>query len=132
MADYCCSRPFPDLVQLYKFALVNSPGKTILGLKVTFPPNGSTPPHRHPGASIAAHVLEGRILNKMNDEPMKVIKAGESFYESPGCHHRISDNDSLTEQAVLLVAMVLDTKSLEDILKNQGLAGLVQVDEEYK
>lgn len=100
-------------------------------MKVIFPPNGSTPPHRHPGAFVAAHVLEGRILNKMNDEPMKLIKAGESFYEAPGCHHKISDNDSVTEQAVLLVTMVLDTESLEDTLKHRGLAGLVQVDEEY-
>lgn len=68
----------------------------------------------------------------MNDEPMKVIRAGESFYEAPGCHHKISDNDSVTEEAVLLVAMVLDTEGLEDTLKHQGLAGLVQVDEEYK
>lgn len=97
-----------------------------------FPPNGSTPPHRHPGAFVAAHVLEGTVLNKMNDEPMKVIKAGESFYETPTCHHKISDNDSVTEQAVILVTMVLDTNSLEDTLKVQGLAGLVQVDEEYK
>lgn len=132
LADYCCSRPFPALEPLYQFPLLNSPGKTILGLKVIFPPNASTPPHRHAGASLAVHVLEGRILNKMNNDPMKTIQAGESFYEAPGCHHKISDNASVTEKAVLLVAMVMDTEILEDILNHQGLAGLVQVDEEYK
>lgn len=132
MAKNCCSRPFPALEPLYQFPLLNSPGKTILGLKVKFPPNGSTPPHRHPGASLAVHVLEGRVLNKMNNEPMKIIQAGESFYEGPGCHHKISDNDSATEEAVLLATMVIDTEVLEHTLKHHGYAGLVQVDEEYK
>lgn len=68
----------------------------------------------------------------MNNEPMKIIQAGESFYEAPGCHHKISDNNSATEKAVLLIAMVMDTKTLEHILKHDGHAGLVQVDEEYK
>lgn len=68
----------------------------------------------------------------MNNEPMKTLQAGESFYEAPGCHHKISDNDSGTEKAVLLVAMVMDTETLEDILKHHGHAGLLQVDEEYK
>lgn len=101
-------------------------------MKVIFPPNGSTPPHRHAGAFLAVHVLEGKVLNKMNDEPMKIIQAGESFYEAPGCHHKISDNESTTEKAVLLVTMVMDTEILEDTLKHHGHAGLVQVDEEYK
>lgn len=101
-------------------------------MKVIFPPNGSTPPHRHAGASLAVNVLEGRVLNKMNDEPMETIHAGGSFYEGPGCHHKISDNDSKTEKAVLFVTMVMDTDNLEHILKLDGHAGLVQLDEEYK
>lgn len=101
-------------------------------MKVIFPPNGSTPPHRHAGASLAVHVLEGRVLNKMNNDPMEIIQAGGSFYEAPGCHHKISDNESATEKAVLFVTMVMDTETLEHTLKNHGHAGLVQVDEEYK
>lgn len=101
-------------------------------MKVIFPPDASTPPHRHAGASLAVHVLEGKVLNKMNNDPMKIIQAGESFYEAPGCHHKISDNHSKNEKAVLLVTMVMDTEILEHILKHQGLAGLVQVDEEYQ
>ena len=130
--DHSYSRPFPNLELLYQYQLQNAPGKTILGMKVSFPPNGSTPPHRHAGASITAHVIEGSVLNKMNDEPMKTIKAGESWYEAPGCHHKISDNASATDKALLLVTFVIDTEALERILEDQGPAGLVQVDEEYK
>lgn len=93
-----------------------------------FPPNGSTPPHRHGGASASAYVSSGTLLNKMNDDPMKVIKAGETWYEAPGCHHRISDNASKTEPATLFATLVLDT----DVLERDGMAALIQIDEEYR
>jgi quercetin dioxygenase-like cupin family protein len=95
---------------------------------VKFPPNGSSPPHRHGGASLVGHVLEGTTLNKMNDEPAKVISQGGTWYEAPGCHHKISDNHSKTESLTLLATFVVDKKVLEE----EGPAALVQVDEEYK
>ena len=103
------SSPLPILEIVYKYKLPNTPDKTILGLKVTLPPGACTPPHTHHGASVAVHVMSGTVLNKMNDEPMTVKKAGESFFEAPGCRHRISDNASLTEEASLLATMVLET-----------------------
>ena len=77
--SYLRSRPFPKLELLYQHALPNAPGKSIIGLKVHFAANGSTPPHRHGGAFVTAHVLEGSVYNKMNDEAMRVINAGESW-----------------------------------------------------
>jgi len=46
---------------------------------VKFPPNGSSPPHRHGGASVASYVVEGTALNKMNDDPVRVLKQGDSW-----------------------------------------------------
>jgi quercetin dioxygenase-like cupin family protein len=117
---------------VYKYKLVNTPDKSILGLKVTFPPGGCTPPHTHPGASVAVHVLTGTVLNKMNNEPMAVLKAGESFYEAPGCRHRISDNASKTEEASLLATMVMETAHLDEVLAKNGVFGLTVIDEEYQ
>lgn len=77
---------------------------------------------------MTAYVLEGTLLNKMNDEPTQVISAGGTWYEAPGCHHRISDNHSKTEQAKLLATFIVDTQVLEE----QGMGALLQVDEEYK
>jgi hypothetical protein len=68
----------------------------------------------------------------MNDEPMTVKKAGESFFEAPGCRHRISDNASLTEEASLLASMVLETDIVEAALAEAGAFGLVVIDEEYR
>jgi quercetin dioxygenase-like cupin family protein len=126
------SSPFPILEIVYKYKLLNTPDKTILGLKVTFPPGACTPPHTHHGAAIAVHILSGTVLNKMNDEPMTIKKAGESFFEAPGCRHRISDNASLTEEASLLATMVLETEIVEAALETAGAFGLVDIDEEYR
>ncbi|RYP21647.1 hypothetical protein DL765_002108 [Monosporascus sp. GIB2] len=125
---YDRSRPLPALSLAFQYRLLNSPGKSIVGVVVSFGPNASTPPHRHGGASVTAYVLEGTLLNKMNDEPTQVITTGGSWYEAPGCHHKISDNYSATEPAKLLATFVVDTKVVEE----GGLAGLVQVDEEYR
>jgi len=78
------------------------------------------------------HILSGTVLNKMNDEPMTIKRAGESFYEAPGCRHRISDNASATEEASLLATMVLETEIVETALAEAGAFGLVVIDEEYR
>ena len=118
----------PDINIVYQYKLLNCPGKSIVGLRVEFSPNASTPPHRHGGASASAYVISGTLLNKMNDDPMKVKKAGESWYEAPGCHHRISDNASKTEPATLFANLVLDT----DVLERDGMDAIIQIDEEYR
>ena len=95
---------------------------------VTFPPHGSTPPHRHGGASVAAYVLHGTALNKMNDGPTRVMKEGDSWYEAPGCHHRVSDNVSKEEELVLVATFVIERA----VLEREGEGALVQIDEEYR
>lgn len=118
----------PGLELISHYPLKNCPGKSIIGLLVNFPPNGSTPPHRHGTASVSAYVVSGTVLNKMNNDPMKVIEAKGSWYEAPGCHHRISDNASKTEPATLFASMVLDTEEYE----RDGMGALIQIDEEYR
>lgn len=118
----------PAINIAYQYKLANCPGKSIVGLRVEFPPNGSTPPHRHGGSSVSAYVISGALLNKMNDSPMKVIETGGTWYEAPGCHHRISDNASKTEPATLFANLVLDT----DVLERDGKGALIQIDEEYR
>lgn len=104
----------------------------MLAFKVTFPPGASTPPHTHAGAFVAVHVLTGAVLNKMNDDPMTIKKAGDSFYEAPGCRHWISDNASETEEASIIAMLMLNTEKMDDIIEKEGVAGLVVIDEEYR
>ncbi|KAK1059142.1 hypothetical protein LTR74_012830 [Friedmanniomyces endolithicus] len=125
---YDKSRPRPSIRPLYHYPLVNCPGKCAIGLIVDFPPNASTPPHRHGGASVVGYVMSGTTLNKMNDEPMKTLKQGDTWYEAPGCHHEISANASATEPMTLLATFVVDSKVIEE----GGFEALVQIDEEYR
>ena len=81
---------------------------------------------------MAVNVLSGTVLNKMNDDPMTIKKAGDSFYEAPGCRHRISDNASHTEEASIIATFILETETMDALMENVGVAGLVVIDEEYR
>ena len=60
---------------------------------VTLEPGQASAPHRHPGPALG-YVLEGEYEWAVDDQPAKVLKAGETFYEPTGCLHRVSKNPS--------------------------------------
>jgi quercetin dioxygenase-like cupin family protein len=60
-------------------------------VEVTLKPGQACEPHRHPGPVIG-YVLEGEYELGIDDQPSKVFKAGETFYEPTGCLHRVSKN----------------------------------------
>lgn len=74
-------------------------------LTVEYAPGGSSKPHSHPGA-IFAYVLEGSIVCGINNDEEKTYKTGETWFEEPGCVHRVSRNASTTEKAKILVFFV--------------------------
>ncbi|WP_306426591.1 cupin domain-containing protein [Methylobacterium soli] len=75
---------------------------------VTYPPSGKSLPHRHArSAFIYAHVLTGAVRSRVGDEPAEVYRAGESFFEEPAAHHRISENASDSEAASLLAVFIV-------------------------
>ena len=100
---------------------------TVVGQLVEFPPDGSTPPHRHGGASLFAYVISGEILSAMNDEEPKVYKPGDTWYEPPGCHHRIADNNSKTTSSSVYATLIIKT----EVLEKEGPSVLFQIDPEY-
>ena len=62
-------------------------------VEVTLEPGQAGKPHRHAGPVIG-YVLEGEYELGIDDQPTKVLKAGETFYEATGCLHRVSRNPS--------------------------------------
>jgi quercetin dioxygenase-like cupin family protein len=96
---------------VFERAIPNIPGKSLIAFVVTYPPAGKSLPHRHSGSAfIYAHVLSGAIRSQVDDEPVKVYRAGESFYEAPGSRHRVSENASDREPASLLAVFVVDSE----------------------
>jgi len=86
------------------------PGKSVKGVLVEYGPGGYSPGHTHPkSAFIYATVLEGAIRGQVNDGPLTIYKAGQSFSELPGDRHGVSANASETQPAKILAVFVVDT-----------------------
>ena len=95
---------------VFEHVMPNTEGKSMVVVVVTYPPGGKSPAHHHAqSAFIYAYVLSGAIRSQVGDEPAKVYRVGEGFYEVPGSYHRISENASDKEPASLLAVFVVDT-----------------------
>ena len=93
----------------FKHALPGMTGKRMVSVVVSYGPGEKSSSHHHaPSAFIYAYVLEGEIRSQVDDEPVKVYKAGESWYENPGAHHKVSENASATKPARLLAVFVVN------------------------
>jgi quercetin dioxygenase-like cupin family protein len=100
----------PTVAPAFRQAIPNVPGKSLVAVVVSYPPGAKSGPHRHAGSAfITAYVLSGAVRSQVDDEPAKVYRAGESWFEQPGAHHKISENASATEPAQLLAIFVVDS-----------------------
>jgi quercetin dioxygenase-like cupin family protein len=92
----------------------NVPGKRLVSILVDYPPGASSGAHRHAGSAfIYAYVLAGEIRSQVNDEPMRVYRKGEWWFENPGAHHLVSANASTRRPARLLVVFVVEATDTE-------------------
>jgi quercetin dioxygenase-like cupin family protein len=88
--------------------LPNVPGKSVTAIVVKYAPGAKSDKHHHAG-SVLAYVLSGEIRSENSATgPVKVYKAGESFFEPPGSKHLVSENASATEPASLLAIFIAD------------------------
>lgn len=112
---------FDETVRLaFEHAIPNIKGKSLIALEVTYSPGGKSPSHHHPGSAfIYAHILSGAIRSQVDNEPARVYRAGEGFYEVPGSHHRVSENASQSEPASLLAVFVVDSQDKPLVLPDQ-------------
>ena len=76
-------------------------------IEVIYQPGASSPAHSHPCA-VFGYVAEGTIRSQVNDEPERVYKVADTFYEAPNGAHRVSANASQTEPAKLIAFFVCD------------------------
>jgi quercetin dioxygenase-like cupin family protein len=106
--------PASKVTQIFDRELPIVPGKSMRAVLVEYGPGASSPSHRHPNSAfIYATVLAGEIRSQVNDDPARVYRAGESWTEQPGDHHKVSANASDTAPAKLLAIFVLDTSETE-------------------
>jgi quercetin dioxygenase-like cupin family protein len=101
--------PHETLSPLRQMALPNVPGKTFTSARVDFPPAARAAPHRHGDAFVYAYVLRGTVASRLEGQPVRTYRRGESWVERPGAHHVLTRNTSRTRPARLLVVFVSDT-----------------------
>jgi len=82
-------------------------------VEVTFEPGQAGAPHRHPGPAFG-YVLEGEYEWAVDDQPAKILKTGETFYEPGGCLHRVSKNPGKVKTRVL--AWVLHPRDAKELV----------------
>jgi quercetin dioxygenase-like cupin family protein len=102
--------PGETVTPSFDHVLPNVPGKSLKAVTVDYAPGGASPAHMHAGSAfIFGYVVSGAIETQVAGEALRVVKAGESFYETPGAHHLVSRNASATEPARLLAVFIVNT-----------------------
>ena len=82
-------------------------------VEVTIEPGKSGLPHRHPGPGFV-YVVEGEYELGIDDQPTKIFRAGETFYEPTGCLHRVSKNPG-AKGKTRLIAFVLHPRDAKEV-----------------
>lgn len=78
---------------------------TVTFVEVTYAAGQAGKPHHHPGP-VFGYVLEGEFEFAIDDQPSKVFKAGETFYEPTGCLHRVTRNARANGKTRVLAVII--------------------------
>ncbi len=81
--------------------------------EVTLEAGQADVPHRHAGPTFG-YVLEGEFEWAIDDQPAKVLKAGETFYEPVGCLHRVARNPA-AKGKTRVVAVILHPSDAKQV-----------------
>jgi quercetin dioxygenase-like cupin family protein len=72
-------------IPLQKFDVPPGVRETVMGI-AEIAPNSPVARHTHPGPEVS-YVLEGELVLKIDGQPDKTVKAGDSFHIPPGTPH---------------------------------------------
>lgn len=89
-------------------------------VEVQLDPLAKGMPHRHPGP-VFGYVLEGEYELGIDDQPTKVFKQGETFYEPTGCLHRVGDNPQ-TDAKTRVIAVVVHPRDAKQLVIPEPMA----------
>lgn len=83
-------------------------------VEVTYEAGQAGKPHRHPGP-VFGYILEGEYEWAIDDQPAKVFKAGETFYEPGGCLHRVSRSPAGAKGKTRVLAVMLHPRDAKQL-----------------
>ncbi|MDQ5851910.1 MAG: cupin domain-containing protein [Chloroflexota bacterium] len=97
--------PAPKLVYRTMFEAANPPSQfDLINLVLDFAPGAWTPLHTHGGQGMVT-VLDGEIVHRPQGGAERVVRAGESFQETPG-HPHMAGNTSSAKTRVLFTVLL--------------------------
>src|SRR5262245_6619303 len=78
-ADPTASSSAASAKALLTRALVANSDQEVVMLTVSYPPGGSSPPHRH-DAQVFVYMLEGEVEMQAKGGPLVILRPGDTFY----------------------------------------------------
>ncbi len=93
------------ITEIAKYPHPEFPDKEILVKRIELKPGGSAPPHVHPGM-VTGYVESGTFEFQLKGEPLKILKAGNTFFEPPGSHHMVARNVDTALKAVVIAFVI--------------------------
>jgi quercetin dioxygenase-like cupin family protein len=81
------------------------PGRHAVQAKAEFEPGGAIGRHTHPGEELSI-VLEGALTLKIDGQPPRVVKAGESFFIPAGVVH--AGENAGKDKAVVFATYIVE------------------------
>ena len=94
--------------EVFKQVMTDVLGRQLIVRLTERDPGNGSAAHRHPGSHTVGYILEGTYEVKIDEGPVRTLKAGEVFYEPPNALHAISRNPSATQKLKYLVIQVYD------------------------
>jgi quercetin dioxygenase-like cupin family protein len=91
---------------VFQHELPNEAGKVLSVVEVDLAGGTKAGAHRHGEAFVYAYVLSGTVRSQLAGEPVRTYRAGEGWFEPPGARPLLTENQSRTTPARLLVAFV--------------------------
>ena len=91
---------------VFQHELPNEAGKVLTVVEVDLAAGTKAEAHRHGEAFVYSYVLSGAVRSRLAGEPVRTYRAGEGWFEPPGVRHMLTENQSRTTPARLLVAFV--------------------------
>jgi len=92
---------------------INDKDSKVTVVEVTLTPGQAGAPHRHPGP-VFGYIAEGEYEWAIDQQPARVLKTGETFYEPTGCLHRVSKNPA-AKGKTRVIAVLIHPRDVQEL-----------------
>lgn len=99
------NEPPVTIVEITKYSHPEQANKEVLVKRIELKPGATDVPHVHTGM-ITGYIERGSFEFQLKGEPLKTLKAGDTFFEPPGSHHMVARNPDASSNTVIIAFVV--------------------------